>query len=60
MTDLISFIKLIPVLMALVRQIEQALLEARIKGTVADHVTKIKEAYAAQDTAKLNDLFNKP
>jgi len=58
MVGLFALVKYLPELIALIKALEAAALEAETKRKVADDITTITSAFKSKDASALNALFN--
>ena len=59
MNSVITLIKCLPVLLALIQSIQKAIEDAKNEQEVRDHLLQVKAAFDAKDASSLNALFNK-
>lgn len=53
-----KIIKLLPEIIALLKAIEKAIQDADTERKVSDDLKSIKEAFSANDSSKLDHIFN--
>lgn len=58
MSDLIAFIKAIPVLLVLFQDIKAGIAKAQLDIEIQDHLAEVANAYRTGDSSKLDDVFN--
>jgi hypothetical protein len=56
---LVTLIQNLPAILALITSVEKALQDAKNEAQVKDGLAKVKEAFDAKDSSKLDALFNK-
>lgn len=58
MSSVITLIKLLPELIALIKSIQKAIDQAETDRKVSDDIKSIKAAFDAKDPAALDHIFN--
>lgn len=58
MSSLVTIVKLLPELIALIESIQKAINEAETERKVADDLKAIKDAFDSKDPSALNHIFN--
>lgn len=59
MSEIATLIKCLPVLLGLIKSIQDAIKAAETNEEVKDQLMKVKAAFDKKDASSLNDLFNK-
>lgn len=59
MSSVVTLIKCLPILLGLIKTIQDAIDKAETDKAVSDHLLAIQKAFDAKDATALNNLFNK-
>lgn len=58
MSEALTLIKCIPVLLGLIKSIKAGILKYETEKSVADHLAQVKNAFDTGNTSELNSVFN--
>lgn len=58
MSQIVAFLKCLPILLGLYKSIEAAIEKYELDETVSQHLAQVKNAVDTSDPSKLNALFN--